>query len=55
VEQQGLENLLRGVIQAALNLSRAMQRWHTGQLRRNLLWVLVALAVAMLALVAWGW
>lgn len=55
VEQQGLENLLHRVIQAALNLSRAMQRWHTGRLRRNTLWVLVALALAMLALVAWGW
>jgi hypothetical protein len=55
VEQGGLENLLHRVVQTALNLSRAMQRWHTGQLRRNTLWVLVALAVAMLALVAWGW
>jgi NADH:ubiquinone oxidoreductase subunit 5 (subunit L)/multisubunit Na+/H+ antiporter MnhA subunit len=55
VEQRGLENLLHRVVQTALKLSRGMQRWHTGRLRRNTLWVLVALAVAMLALVAWGW
>ena len=55
VEQKGLENLLRRVIQTILELSRVMRRWHTGRLRRNLLWVLAALALAVLALVAWGW
>lgn len=50
VEQEGLEDLLYRGVQAALALSRALQRWHTGRLRRNLLWVPIALALAVLAL-----
>ena len=56
VEQEGLEGfLLRRSVRAVLALSRAMQRWHTGRLRRNLLWVPIALGLAVLALVAFGW
>jgi len=51
VEQDSLEGLLRLVVRAVLVLSRGLQRWHTGRLRRNLLWVAVSLALAVLALV----
>ena len=55
VEQESLEGLLRRGVRAVLMLSRVMQRWHRGQLRRNLAWVPVALALALLVLVMWGW
>jgi len=45
IEQEGLEGLLRRTVQAALNLARVAQRWHTGKLRRNLVWIAVSLAV----------
>jgi NADH:ubiquinone oxidoreductase subunit 5 (subunit L)/multisubunit Na+/H+ antiporter MnhA subunit len=51
VEQEGLEGLLRRGVQAVLTLSRVLQRWHTGRLRRNLLWVPIVLVLAVLALV----
>jgi hypothetical protein len=54
VEQQGLEGLLRRGVQATLMLSRRLQRWHVGRLRRNLLWIPIVLALAVLALVVWG-
>ena len=54
VEQEGLEGLLRRGVRIVLTLSRALQRWHTGRLRRNLLWVPIALALAVLALVRLG-
>ncbi|MDY7040563.1 MAG: proton-conducting transporter membrane subunit, partial [Chloroflexota bacterium] len=54
VEQEGLEGLLRRIVEAVLTLSRTLQRWHTGKLRRNLLWVTVSLALAVLALVLYG-
>jgi formate hydrogenlyase subunit 3/multisubunit Na+/H+ antiporter MnhD subunit len=55
VESEGLEGLLRRVVRAVLALSRCMQRWHTGRLRRNLLWLPAVLAAVVLALIAWGW
>ena len=54
VEQQGLEGLLRRGVQAILMLSRGLQRWHVGRLRRNLLWIPIVLALAVLALVVGG-
>mgnify|MGYP000138425703 CR=1 FL=1 len=51
VEQEGLEGLLRRAVRTALVLSRGLQRWHTGRLRRNLLWVAASLVLAVLALV----
>jgi len=54
VEQEGLEGFLRRSVQAVLVLSRGLQRWHTGRLRRNLLWVAVSLALAVLTLVLYG-
>jgi len=55
VEQQGLDGLLRHGVRSVLTLSRVLQRWHTGRLRRNLLWVPIVLALAVLALVLYGW
>ncbi len=55
VEHKGLEGLLRRSVRSVLVLSRGLQRWHTGRLQRNLLWVAVSLALAMLALVLYGW
>jgi len=54
IEQEGLEGILRRAVSAALALGRRMQRWHTGRLRRNLLWVPLALALAILTLMIAG-
>lgn len=54
VEQEGLEGMLRYGVRGVLALGRWLQRRHTGRLRRNLLWVPVALALAVLV-VAGGW
>ncbi len=54
VEQEGLEGLLRRVVEAALGLSRALRRRHTGRLRHNLWWVPISLAVVLvLTLARW--
>jgi formate hydrogenlyase subunit 3/multisubunit Na+/H+ antiporter MnhD subunit len=55
LEQDGLEGLLRGAVRGALAASRWMQRRHTGRLRRNLLWVVASLILAVLALALYGW
>ena len=55
LEQEGLEGLLRGAVRGALAGGRWMQRWHTGRLRRNLLWVAVSLFLAIVALALYGW
>ncbi|MFN2165869.1 MAG: hypothetical protein ACK2U9_06370, partial [Anaerolineae bacterium] len=54
IEQEGLEGILRRAVSGALALGRRIQRWHTGRLRRNLLWVPVALALAIIALIVYG-
>lgn len=51
VEQGSLEGLLRRAVGAVLVLGRGLQRWHTGRLRRNLLWAVVSLALMVLMLV----
>jgi len=55
VEQEGLEGVLRRAVRTVLVLGRGLQRWHTGRLRRNLLWVPIGLALAVLALLVYGW
>jgi len=55
VEQEGLEGILRRAVHIITTLSRIFQRWHTGRLRRNLLWVPITLALAILALAVYGW
>ena len=55
VEQAGLEGILRGGVRVVLAASRTLQRWHTGRLRRNLLWLPAVLTLALLALAIWGW
>jgi NADH:ubiquinone oxidoreductase subunit 5 (subunit L)/multisubunit Na+/H+ antiporter MnhA subunit len=54
IEQEGLEGILRRAVSGALALGRRLQRWHTGRLRRNLLWVPVALTLAIITLVIAG-
>lgn len=49
VEQEGLEGLLRRVVRAVMGLNNVLKRWHTGLVRRNLLWVPISLALAILA------
>jgi formate hydrogenlyase subunit 3/multisubunit Na+/H+ antiporter MnhD subunit len=54
VEQEGLEGLLRRVVQAVLGLSQMMRRRHTGLLRHNLLWIPISLTLALVvALAVW--
>ena len=55
VEHRGLDGLLHRSVRSVLVLSRGLQRWHTGRLQRNLLWVAVSLALAVLALVLYSW
>jgi NADH:ubiquinone oxidoreductase subunit 5 (subunit L)/multisubunit Na+/H+ antiporter MnhA subunit len=55
VEQEGLEGVLRRAVRMITTLSRIFQRWHTGRLRRNLLWVPITLVLAVLALAVYGW
>jgi len=50
VEHRGLDGLLRRAVRSVLALNRGLQHWHTGRLRRNLLWVAVSLALAVLTL-----
>ena len=54
VEHEGLEGFLRRAVQAVLVLGRGLQHWHTGRLRRNLLWVTVSLALVVLTLVLYA-
>jgi hypothetical protein len=54
IEREGLEGVLRHAVSGVLALGRRMRRWHTGRLRRNLLWVPIALALAIIALVVYG-
>jgi len=54
VEHEGLEGFLQRAVRTVLVLSRGLQRWHTGRLQRNLLWVTVSLALAVLIMVLYG-
>jgi len=54
VEHEGLEGLIRRAVRTVLVLSHGLQRWHTGRLQRNLLWVTVSLALAVLIMVLYG-
>jgi formate hydrogenlyase subunit 3/multisubunit Na+/H+ antiporter MnhD subunit len=51
IEQEGLEGILRRVVWATWALGRSVQRFHTGKLRRNLLWVPVVFVLAILVVV----
>ncbi len=55
VEQDGLETLLRATARGTRYVACRVQRAHTGQLRVNLAWVVVAWAIAVLWLAARGW
>jgi NADH:ubiquinone oxidoreductase subunit 5 (subunit L)/multisubunit Na+/H+ antiporter MnhA subunit len=54
VEQGSLEGLMRRAVHGVLAASQEVRGWHTGRLRRNLLWVVAGLAVAIAALVFYG-
>ncbi|MGD9030665.1 MAG: proton-conducting transporter membrane subunit [Anaerolineae bacterium] len=53
VEQEGLEGLLRRVVQAVLGLSQMVRRRHTGLLRHNLLWIPISLTLALVVMLCW--
>ncbi len=55
VEQEGLEGILRRAVRSITTLSRILQRWHAGRLRRNLLWIPITLLLAVFALAVYGW
>ncbi len=55
VEQEGLEGLLRRLVDGILALSRRLQRWHTGRLRHNLAWVGLGLLLFLLIIFWLGW
>jgi len=48
VEQEGLEGLLRRIVRTIMALNKMLKRWHTGLVRRNLLWIPISLALAIL-------
>lgn len=50
VEQGTFEGGLRGVVRGTLRLAKTLQGWHTGRLRRNLMWIAACAALAVLAL-----
>lgn len=54
VEHECLERLLRQCGDAVLKMARTLQRWHSGRLRRNLLWVPISLVLALLILMLCG-
>lgn len=54
VEQEGLEGLVRRLVQGILAVGHAVKDRHTGLLRRNLLWIPLSLMLALVvALVYW--
>jgi NADH:ubiquinone oxidoreductase subunit 5 (subunit L)/multisubunit Na+/H+ antiporter MnhA subunit len=54
VEQNTFEGGLRRVVRGTVRLARTLQGWHTGRLRRNLMWVVACAALALLVLLlAW--
>ena len=55
VEEQGLEGTLRHAVRLVQVAFQGIQRLHTGRLRRNLVWLPVALALAVAGLAAFGW
>lgn len=54
VEEGGLEGMLRIAIRSVEAVSGILQRWHTGRLRYNLVWVVAFLVLALLFLMR-GW
>ena len=51
VEHNSLEGFLQRTVRSVLVISRGLQYRHAGRLRRNLLWVIISLTLAVLALV----
>lgn len=51
IERGTLEGALRAVVRAVLAMGHGLQRWHTGRLRANLGWVVVALVLVALVIV----
>jgi len=47
VEEEGSAGILKPIAQGALAWARTLQRWQTGRLRLNLIWVVASLAVAV--------
>jgi hypothetical protein len=54
VERGALESVLRKVVRSVRGLAQAGQRWHTGRLRRNLLWIVASAILAVVVLLFAG-
>lgn len=55
VEEEGSEGILKPVVGAALGWGHGLQRWQTGRLRYNLMWVLGSLVIVIVVLVIIAW
>lgn len=55
VEQDGLEMVLRATVRGTRYVACQMQRLHTGRLRRNLAWIVLAWALAIVWLATRSW
>ncbi len=55
VEEESSAGILRPVVRIALGWGHTLQRWQTGRLRYNLLWVLGSLVVVVIVLVLTVW
>ncbi len=53
VEQEGLEGLIRRMVQGILQMSETLRRSHMGLLRRNLLWIPLSLMLALIVALVW--
>ncbi len=50
VEQSTFEGGLRSIVRGTLGLARVLQDWHTGRLRRNLVWIAACAVLAIIVL-----
>ena len=55
IEQDGMERMLRVLSRGVIAGGHTMQHWHTGRLRANTAWVVLALLLAVAVLVTQGW
>jgi hypothetical protein len=54
-EEEGLGGILTPIVRIAVGWGRGLQRWQTGRLRYNLMWVLGSLVIVVLVLAILAW